>query len=58
MPRSHYPRQKFPMRIAGEAGRAWGQVWPGAGNLIRDGLESRTVQLVGHYADYVMPGAI
>jgi len=46
------------MRIAGEAGRAWGQVWPGAGNLIRDGLESRTVQLVGHYADYVMPGAI
>jgi len=40
MPRSFYPRQNSPVPIAEEVGRAWGQVSPGAENLIRDGIRT------------------
>jgi hypothetical protein len=58
MPRYHYPRQKFPMRIAEEAGRAWGRSGLVQKISSATGLEPRTVKLVDHYTNYAMPGAI
>jgi len=40
MPRSFYSRQNSPITIAEDFGRAWGQVWSGAENLIRNGIRT------------------
>jgi hypothetical protein len=55
MPRPLYPRERVPVTIVQEAGRAPGPDWTGEENLDPLGFDPQTMQsVVSHYTNYAI----